>query len=312
MTIAGMILIALGIEALIGWPEALYRRIGHPVVWIGHAITWGDQEHNQGTDHYRRWMGAGMTVALILWVAILGAVIGWLLPGGWLGLILGGVLIWPLLASRSLHEHVEAVLAPLEREDKQDARAAVSKIVGRNPETLDMPAIRRASLESLAENASDGVVAPVFWGLIFGLPGLFAYKTINTLDSMIGHKTEQYSQFGWAAARIDDVANWIPARLTGLLFALSAKARGTSYRTMMRDGGLHRSPNAGWPEAAMAGALGVRLSGPRDYEDGPSDDPWLNAVGGDPTNEDLRRGLRLYRHALAWLAVFLLICALVF
>jgi adenosylcobinamide-phosphate synthase len=183
-------------------------------------------------------------------------------------------------------------------------------IVGRDPSQLDAAGIARAATESLAENTSDGIVAPLFWGAIFGLPGIAAYKAINTLDSMIGHRTPRYEAFGWAAARIDDVANLIPARLTGLLFAIVSVRPCIALATMWRDAGQHRSPNAGWPEAAMAGALDIRLSGPRIYEGRLSQEPWLNGEAADPTAADLNRALALYRRAMLLLAAGLALLAL--
>ena len=189
------------------------------------------------------------------------------------------------------------------------ARVAVSHIVGRDPRRLDAAGVARAALESLSENASDGVVAPVFWGVLLGLPGIAAYKAVNTLDSMIGHRTPRHEAFGWAAARIDDVANLVPARLTGVLIALASGRPRVPLATMWRDAGAHRSPNAGWPEAAMAGALGVRLSGPRVYADRVADEPWLNRGAPDPGAGDLRRGLALYRRAMLLLAAALALLA---
>jgi adenosylcobinamide-phosphate synthase len=191
------------------------------------------------------------------------------------------------------------VARPLAAGDLGAARRAVSMIVGRDPAQLDPPGVARAALESLAENTSDGIVAPLFWGLVAGLPGIAAYKAINTLDSMIGHRTPRHEAFGWASARIDDGANLIPARLTGALFcAVSGRAARRALSVMRRDARAHRSPNAGWPEAAMAGALGVRLSGPRSYGARVSVEPWLNGAAPDPQAPDLVRGLALYRRAM--------------
>jgi len=306
---AWAMLLALGIDALIGWPQALMQRIGHPVTWIGALISTLDRRLNQGPNRQAKGLlTAILTIATTLVAATL---LTGLIPNGILGAAVTALLAWPFVAARSLHDHVAAVATPLKDGDTDTARHAVSMIVGRNPETMDDPAITRAALESLAENASDGVIAPLFWGALFGLPGIAAYKAINTLDSMIGYRNDRYEDFGKAAARIDDVANWIPARLTGGLIAAVSKARGTAYRTMRRDARKHRSPNAGWPEAAMAGALGVRLSGPRIYDGQPSDDPWLNGVAGDPRPQDLTRGLELYRKAVALFALLLLLAALV-
>ncbi len=310
---AAAMLVALGLDALFGWPKVLYARIGHPVTWIGAVIAWADRSFNKPERSAARRRFAGFLTALgvIIGTAIVAALAQGSLSEGVVGVLLTGVLAWPLVAAKSLHDHVRDVADPLVAGDTDGARRAVSMIVGRNPETLDNPAIARAALESLAENASDGVVAPLFWGAIFGLPGIAGYKAINTLDSMIGYRTARHEAFGWAAARIDDVANFLPARLTGGLIAMGSQARNTAFRTMRRDAGAHRSPNAGWPEAAMAGALGVRLSGPRVYDGTPSDDPWLNGVADDPRGEDVLAGLRVFRRAILWTAGLLFVAAVV-
>ena len=313
MTSAGVMLVALALDAAIGWPKILYNVFGHPVTWIGALITRVDTWLNlDGTEDRDRKM-AGIVAALLVIVAaaLAGAILQALLPDGWAGLLLAGIVAWPLVAARALYDHVAAVARPLGSGDLAQARRAVAMIVGRDPERLDAAGIARASLESLAENASDGVVAPLFWGAIFGLPGIVAYKAINTLDSMIGHKTPRYLAFGWASARIDDVANLIPARLTGVLFAALSPTPRATFACMWRDAGLHRSPNAGWPEAAMASALGVRLSGPRAYDGGMSDEPWLNPDAADPGAADIDRGLSRFRSALLVLAGLLAILWLI-
>ena len=202
MSAAAAMLIALAIDAAFGWPDWLFRRIGHPVTWLGHVISAADKTLNRAAWPFavRRLAGAVAALAVISGVVALAWVVQRGLPGGAAGILLAGVLAWPLVAARSLHDHVLAVAEPLSVGDTEAARDAVSRIVGRNPETLDGPAIARASLESLAENASDGVVAPLFWGAIFGLPGIAGYKAINTLDSMIGYRTPRHEAFGWAAA----------------------------------------------------------------------------------------------------------------
>ena len=313
MSFAAAMFIALLLDVAVGWPDWLFRRIGHPVSWLGRAIAAMDERINRDDmrDQARRLAGVWVVACIMAAVVILGLVIDWMLPEGWIGVVLTGILAWPLVAARSLHDHVEAVAAPLRDGDMEHARKAVSMIVGRDPDTLDASAMARAATESLAENASDGVVAPLFWGVILGLPGIAGYKAINTMDSMIGYKTPRHLAFGWAAARLDDVVNYLPARVTGALIALSSKARGTAFRTMRRDARGHRSPNAGWPEAAMAGALGVRLSGPRNYAEGMSDDPFLNPVGGDPRPEDIYLALRLFRRSVLLTAGLLVVLALV-
>ena len=306
MSFAGMMLAGLMIDLAIGWPGWLHARIGHPVTWLGAAIAWLERRFNRGTRNIRIGMGA-LCVALILTLATAPALLlQSLLPGGIWGVILGGVLAWPLIALRSMHDHVAAVARPLAAGDLAAARAAVAMIVGRDPRALDAAGVARAAIESLAENTSDGIVAPVFWGAVAGVPGIAAYKAVNTLDSMIGHRNDRFEAFGKVAARLDDLANLIPARLTGLLFALATpRAAGCALRVMARDARAHRSPNAGWPEAAMAGALGVRLSGPRVYGARLSEEPWLNGTARDPGPGDLRRALRLYARAMALMALAL-------
>ena len=307
MSGAAIMLVGLAIDSLIGWPNALFRAIGHPVTWIGRLIHNLDGWLNiEGTeDAPRRIAGLVAALAVILVSAEAASVLTWLLPQGWAGLLVAGLLAWPLIALRSLADHVRAVASPLAAGDLPGARQAVAMIVGRDPARLDDAGVARASLESLAENTSDGIVAPIFWGVIFGLPGIVGYKAINTLDSMIGHRTPRHEAFGWAAARIDDVANLIPARLTGLLFAAVSGRFRPAVALMLRDARLHRSPNAGWPEAAMAAALGVRLSGPRVYGDRIAEEPWVNAEAADPTAADLLRGLALYRRAMVLMAAIL-------
>ena len=307
MTFAAMMLVAIGLDLAFGWPAWLYARIGHPVTWIGALIRRLDAAWNRDTaaDLPRRLAGVAAALVVIGAVAGVALALQAALPSGWLGIALGGVLAWPLVALRSMYAHVAAVVAPLQANDLDKARYAVSMIVGRNTAVLDGAGVARAAMESLAENTSDGIVAPLFWGAVLGLPGIAAYKAINTLDSMIGHRTPRFEAFGWASARIDDLVNLIPARLTGALFAAVSGRPTTALRVMWRDAGLHRSPNAGWPEAAMAAGLGVRLSGPRVYADRVADEPWVNAGAADPSAHDLQRGLALYARAM-----FLLACGL--
>ena len=309
MSYAAMLVVAMGLDAALGWPDWLFRRAGHPVTWMGAAISMLDQRLNRDSGSFaqRRMMGvltAGLVIALVTGVAL---VVQSALPQGWRGVLIGGVLAWPLVAMRSMHDHVRAVERPLLAQDLTGARAAVAMIVGRDPDQLDAAGVARAALESLAENTSDGIVAPLFWGAIFGLPGIAAYKAINTMDSMIGHKSPRFQAFGWAAARIDDVVNLIPARATGLIFAALSSRPGRAFSVMWRDARQHRSPNAGWPESAMAGALGVRLSGPRAYGEGVRPEPWINSGEPDPTPLDLSAGLDLYVRAMLAIGLILLI-----
>lgn len=309
MGFAGAMAVAMAVDALLGWPAPLFARVGHPVTWLGRLITTVDIAWNRPSDPPALRRAAGVAGALV--VIAVSAALGWVLQSvlalGWIQFVLVGILAWPLVALRSLDDHVAAVASPLQAGDIAGAREAVSRIVGRDPATLDEAGIARAAIESLAENASDGIVAPVFWGALFGLPGIFGYKAINTLDSMIGHRSERHEAFGWAAARIDDVANFIPARLTGFLFVLLAPRRAEALSCMTRDARRHRSPNAGWPEAAMAGALGVRLSGPRIYHGSITNEPWLNEGARDPLAADIAQGLTVYRRAMLLLAGLLAI-----
>ncbi|MGH6932089.1 MAG: adenosylcobinamide-phosphate synthase CbiB [Dongiaceae bacterium] len=300
-----ILLLATLLDVALGDPLWLYRAIPHPVAIIGEAIGWGDRRFNRATATAAARRLAGTFALLALLAAAVAA--GWAIHLGLAhlsyGWIVEALLMSTLLAQNSLYRHVRAVAWAVESGDLAAARQSVGKIVGRDPETLDESGVGRAALESLAENFSDGVTAPLFWGLLLGLPGMLAYKAINTADSMVGHRTPRHEQFGWAAARCDDLVNLVPARLAGLFIAAAAGLiRGGKVRAaldaMKRDAGRHRSPNAGWPEAAMAGALGVALAGPRSYGGAIVNDGWMNQPGRAAVAAgDIRRGLRLYLHA---------------
>jgi adenosylcobinamide-phosphate synthase len=208
----------------------------------------------------------------------------------WIGIAL---LAAPGLAQRSLHDHVAAVARALAG-DLDEARRAVAMIVGRDTATLTHAGVARAAIESLAESFCDGVAAPLFWLLVGGLPGLWAYKAINTADSLIGHREERWRAFGWAAARADDLANLLPARISAVLLCVVG---GGGWRTMFRDARRHASPNAGWPEAAMAGALGLRLAGPVTYDGVERDKPWIGDGRAEADARGIREALELYRRA---------------
>jgi len=307
---AGLALVAVAVEAAFGYPDALYRAIGHPVTWIGRLIAWCEQAWNSPQSSYdqRRFFGVVTLLGLLATSLLGGLAIAWLcgaLLPGIAGTILCAVLASSLLAQRSLHDHVEAVATALEREGVVGGRKAVSMIVGRDTSELDEPAISRAAIESLAENFSDGIVAPLFWMVVAGLPGALAYKAINTADSMIGHKSDRYRAFGWASARLDDYVNLPASRLAALWLVLAASLRpglspARALAALKRDARHHRSPNAGWPESAMAGALGIRLAGPRVYGGVKVDDRWMGEGRSDLTAADIRAALRLYRLA-CWL-----------
>ena len=318
MEFAGAMAVAMVADAVLGWPDGLFARVGHPVTWLGRLVAALDTRWNRTEDAAWTRRAAGVAAALIVIALASGLALAMqaAMPPGWTRTVLLGIVAWPFVALRSLLDHVAAVARPLRSGDPQSsdlaaARSAVSMIVGRDPANLDEAGIARAAIESLAENTSDGIVAPVLWGLLFGLPGIVGYKAVNTLDSMIGHRTERHEQFGWAAARIDDVANLVPARLTGVLFALMSAHPVDAMACMAKDARRHRSPNAGWPEAAMAGALGVRLCGPRFYHGELADEPWLNGGARDPAASDITRGLMLYARAMICLAGLLVVLAFV-
>jgi adenosylcobinamide-phosphate synthase len=294
------LLLALIGEAAIGYPAWLLAVIGHPVIWIGAAIAALEQSWNSGSATRRRAMG----VALLVLVAGGVAAIGWAIEawaGDGLTVVLVIVLATTGLAQRSLDDHVRSVARPLLRGDLAAARGAVARIVGRDTATLDESGIAVAATESLAESLCDGVVAPAFWFLVAGLPGLLLCKAVNTADSMIGHRDARYLHLGWAAARTDDVVNFIPARISGVLVCLAGMG---GWRTMLRDARHHASPNGGWPEAAMAGVLGRRLGGPVRYDGEPAHRAWLGD-GPAPDAADLQRSLWIYRRAclLLWAIV---------
>lgn len=279
-----------GLEAVAGYPNRIYRAISHPVVWMGAMIGWMDRTLNRAGLAAKQAKLAGV----LTMVALLGVVIAaafCIAELGWLAEMIG---IAALLATRSLYNHVRDVERGVAL-TLDSGREAVAKIVGRDVMQLDTHGVSRAAIESLAESFCDGVVAPFFYALLFGLPGIAAYKAINTADSMIGHKDARYLHFGWAAARIDDVANFIPARISGILLALAGGAE--AWSTMRRDARKHASPNAGWPEAAMAGALGVRLAGPKMYDGEVHDAPWIGEGREAAMAGDIHRALALYMRA---------------
>ncbi|MHB1872676.1 MAG: cobalamin biosynthesis protein CobD/CbiB [Steroidobacteraceae bacterium] len=290
-------LTALGLEAAVGYPAALHRRLPHPVTWIGRALDGLERSFNQDrlSDGVRRALGV-LSVGLIAGaVGLAGAGLQALFAGSWSGLAGFALAASFGLAQRSLYDHVALIARALDASDLPRARYAVGRIVGRDVDRLDTTGVAVAGLESLAESFNDGVVAPVFWLLVGGLPGLFVYKAVNTADSMIGHPEAPWRAFGWAAARTDDLMNLVPARIAGLLIVL---ARGRGLSIMLRDAPAHISPNAGWPEAAMAGALGLKLGGPVFYDGVATARPSFGS-GPAPGAADLRRGLRTYVAACA-------------
>lgn len=319
-----MAVLAVAIEAMVGYPPALFAAIGHPVSWIGALISYFDRRLNREERSFaeRRLLGAA-ALGLILAAAggaafVISFLIAHLGLPNPIALCLLALIASSLIAQRSLHSHVHAVALALEDRGLEAGRAAVAAIVGRNVSALDEAGVARAAIESLAENFSDGIVAPAFWLAAGGLPGGVCYKAINTADSMIGHLTPRHAAFGYAAAKVDDAANFLPARLSVLWIAIAAAflkgaSAAAAWRTALSDAGGHPSPNAGWPEAAFAGALGLKLGGPRRYGDKEIADAWIGHSEGASTSQDILRALALYRRAclVHWGALTLVALALI-
>jgi adenosylcobinamide-phosphate synthase len=305
-------LVAMLIELCFGYPERLFRTIGHPATWIGRLMVALDRWLNREAAGPTERRAAGVAALLILLAAVgaLALIVERELLRLPFGILVTGLVASTLLAQRSLHKHVADVADALDKRGIASARTAVSRIVGRDSESLDAAGIARAAIESLAENFSDAIVAPVLWMAIAGLPGAALYKAINTADSMIGHRTPRYADFGWAAARLDDLVNLPASRLAALLLVAAAALRkdasvDAAWRTVRRDAARHRSPNAGFPEAAMAGALGLSLAGPRVYDGVRVEDAMMGNGRRDADAADIRRALALFRRADAILIALL-------
>ena len=295
--------VALGIDAAFGWPRAFHARVGHPVGLFARIIGSCERRWNGPARSPFSRRALGIVTMLLLLTGMGGGAFAIermlrIALGGWAWPAIA-LLAAPGLAQRSLHDHVVPVAKALAAGDLGAARAAVGMIVGRDTAALDEAGIARAAIESLAESFCDGVVAPLFWLLLLGLPGLWAYKAINTADSLIGHREERWRAFGWAAARTDDLLNLAPARLSGILLCLAGPG---GWTTMARDARKHASPNAGWPEAAMAGSLRLRLAGPIAYDGILQDKPWIGSGRMDASAADVHRALGVYRRAclLLW------------
>ena len=295
-----VVLAALLIDAATGDPAWLYRRVPHPVVVLGKLVELSERVLWSPSPRWLCLLGGAVAVVAVVSasVAVAWSIDRFLVERWTHGWVLEAVIASTLLAFRGLHDHARAVADGLDR-SLAGGREAVGHLVGRDPASLDEAGVARGAVESIAENFSDGVVAPLFWYALAGLPGLFAYKAVNTLDSMIGHRTERYRHFGSAAARLDDLANWLPARLAGLYFVAAAwllpgANGGRAWRVMLRDAGKHRSPNAGWQEAAAAGALDFALAGPRRYPHETVDDAWMGDGRARLGAGDIGRCLHLY------------------
>jgi adenosylcobinamide-phosphate synthase len=296
--------LALLLERRLGYSPRLVAAIGHPVMWFGWVIDYCETRLNTArrSDAQRRQAGLVALALLLLGVLVIAVAVQQAvraIPGGWLFEI---VLATPFLAQKELGRAVEAVALAL-RGSLEAGREAVSHIVGRDPQALDEAGVARAAIETLAESTSDGVVAPWFWLVLLGLPGIALYKAINTADSMIGHRNERYRDYGWAAAKLDDLVNWIPARLTAVLITMACfvtphASPSGAWAMARRDARKHASPNSGWPEASFAGALGFRLGGPRSYDGEVVDLPSFGDGKSALVGSDILRALVLYRSTL--------------
>lgn len=315
--------LAMGLDKVFGEPDILWKKIPHPIIWFGKLIEWAELAFNKSaaTAYAKRRNGFLVIAALLLIAGLAGVMLHCVfLQFGVLGLVFEALIASVFLAHKSLIDHVDDVAAALSRGGVDAGRIAVARIVGRDTATLDESGVCRAAIESLAENFADGVIAPAFWYVVAGLPGLLAYKMLNTADSMIGHMNERYRDFGRASAKLDDAANFIPARLTGILYALvtwlshGLAAGQRALSTMMRDAPLHRSPNSGWPEAALAGGLNIALAGPRVYKGVVANEPMLNSSGNRSLAvSDVQRALSLTNQAhiffVAILIAFTILCS---
>jgi adenosylcobinamide-phosphate synthase len=304
-----VILAAMALDALVGDPPWLYRVVPHPVAAIGRLIGALDARWNDAAlgDEIRRRRGVKLAVAVAAGALALAWIVGYALGQLTWGWLLEALLASALLSFRGLYDHVRRVAVALD-DGLGPAQTAVGHIVGRDPASLDEHGVARAAIESAAENFADGTVAPVVWYLLLGLPGLVAYKAINTMDSMIGYRSPRHEAFGAAAAKLDDAVNFGTSRLAGLVFVIAAAAvpgadAAGAWRAMRRDAPKHRSPNAGWPEAAVAGALGLAIAGPRRYGQRTVDDHWMGDGRRQAGAADVRRALALYLAAGALLAL---------
>lgn len=302
-----ILFLALVIDWFVGDPAGLWQRLPHPVALFGRAIGFLENHLNREGDEpaVAGRKGAVVISGLIIGAIVTGLMLDWLISiSGLFGGLIEVAIVWVLLAQKSLFDHVDDVASGLRHYGLAGGRRAVAKIVGRDPELLDESGVSRAGIESLAENLCDGVVAPAFWYLVFGLPGLLSYKMINTADSMIAYKDQRYLHFGRATAMIDDLANWLPARFSAILLAMGGliqfgpAAGKAAIATAMRDSGLHRSPNAGWPEGAMAGACGFALGGPRVYREETVSQAFINGAGRQKLGvNDIVMALNVYSYA---------------
>jgi adenosylcobinamide-phosphate synthase len=290
--------VAIILDAIAGEPKIIWEKFSHPVVLMGNIINWFERNYNQGINKTRN--GIFTIITLVIFSMSVGGFIHFL-PYTW---ILEVVIVAILLAYKSLVDHI-SIVSDASKSSLEESRLMVSKIVGRDVNVLNESGVSRSALESAAENLSDGFVAPIFWYLLLGLPGILAYKMINTADSMIAHKNEKFMEFGWATAKLDDIVNFIPARVTAILILISG-LQIKKINIVHRDANRHRSPNAGWPETAMAVVLEVALAGPRSYNGQQGEDPFINAEGEHNLSSDhIDNGIKILQKT--WLVTLILV-----
>lgn len=312
MEIINILLLGMFLEISFDWPKFIYKKIKHPIVWIGNLINFLDKTLNKAiySNHLKKILGL-FTLIICLSINLLIFYMIYFLIKDYVFLeIFYVIIVWTMICSRSLYSHTKRIEIDIKKNDLKRARKSLSSIVGRETKDMSKQAIIRSTLESLSESTCDGIVAPIFWYFILGLPGLIVYKTINTLDSMIGYKTNKYLEFGFVSAKVDDVINFFPSRFTGLIFVILSKKPLKTLKIMLKDAPKTRSPNAGWPEAAFAGALSIRLGGPKVYLGRKSNDQWLNVNCKNPNEEKLTEGLILYKKLIFF--IFFLLSIITF
>lgn len=295
-----ILLFGMLLEIIFDWPKFFYDKLRHPIIWIGVLISKIEKKFNKESFNFifRRLLGFLTVIICLTIILSIVFIIIMILEKLFYVEIFYIFVVWSFICSRSLFSHIEQISFDLKKSNLSHARFSLSKVVGRDTSKLKRKAIIRASLESLSESTSDGVIGPIFWYCVFGVPGLIIFKTINTMDSMIGYKSQKYLAFGYASAKLDDIINFIPSRLTGLIFVILSSKPYNTFKIMLSNASKLSSPNSGWPESAFAGALNIRLGGPKSYSNIIQKDKWLNDECNDPDYEKLKEGLKLYKKTL--------------
>ena len=308
-----LLLVGVILEICLGWPKFLFKNISHPVILIGSLIKVIDTNLNKEfySDRIKKILGFFTLLTTVFIVLFFFQIIAKIFQNFFLVEFLYIIVIWSLMCSRSLYSHITQIAYDLEKNDILKAKKSLSKVVGRDTANLEKKAIIRASLESLSESTADAIIAPLFWYFIFGIYGLIIFKTVNTLDSMIGYKSKKYLMYGYASAKADDILNIIPSRLTGLFFVLLSTKPSNTYKIMLKNASKSISPNSGWPESAIAGALLIRLGGPKTYNGITNKDNWLNGEYKDPTIGDFHEGITLYKK-IVFFTIFIIIISVIF